>query len=137
MAQTLLTADTSLVVPFLSQWHPAHAQAVAALKPVLRLPGHVLVEVVSSMTRLPRSRVSPEVASRVVLEAFPGAPLTLQPEEYRSFVRELGQASLAGGAIYDALVAAAARAGGARLLSRDRRAERTYRAMGVDFEMVG
>jgi hypothetical protein len=48
----------------------------------------------------------------------------------------LGELELTGGATYDALVAAAARAGGRRLLTRDRRAERTYRALEVDYHFV-
>lgn len=43
---------------------------------------------------------------------------------------------IGGGAVYDALVAATAKATGAVLLSLDRRAERTYRMIGVDFEMI-
>jgi hypothetical protein len=43
---------------------------------------------------------------------------------------------LTGGATYDALVAAAARANGRRLLTRDRRAERTYRSIEVDYQFV-
>ena len=43
---------------------------------------------------------------------------------------------ITGGATYDALVGAAAMAGGRRLLSRDRRADRTYSLLGVDVEFV-
>lgn len=42
----------------------------------------------------------------------------------------------AGGAVYDALIAAAALEADARLLSRDERAARTYAAIGVQFELV-
>jgi predicted nucleic acid-binding protein len=41
-----------------------------------------------------------------------------------------------GGATDDALVAAAARADERRLLTRDRRAEQTYRAVEVDYQFV-
>lgn len=44
---------------------------------------------------------------------------------------------ITGGAVYDALVGFTAKLAGARLLSRDRRAERTYRAVGVDYELIG
>ncbi|MBO0760460.1 MAG: hypothetical protein J2P40_04210 [Candidatus Dormibacteraeota bacterium] len=42
----------------------------------------------------------------------------------------------ASGAVYDALIAAAALEADARLLSRDERAARTYAAIGVQFELV-
>ena len=37
-----------------------------------------------------------------------------------------------GGEVYDALIAATAKSTGAVLLTRDRRAEATYRAIGVE-----
>lgn len=49
----------------------------------------------------------------------------------------LATAGLRGGQIYDALVAATAKGAGAHLLSIDRRAERTYRAVGIDYEFIG
>jgi predicted nucleic acid-binding protein len=45
-------------------------------------------------------------------------------------------AGLAGGAIYDALIAATASRAGATLLSRDRRAAATYEMLGADYELV-
>ena len=44
---------------------------------------------------------------------------------------------LAGGAIYDALIAATARHAGATLLTRDRRARPVYERVGVRHELVG
>jgi hypothetical protein len=38
--------------------------------------------------------------------------------------------------VYDALVPEAARAAGRTLLTRDRRAERTYRSLGVTYRFV-
>lgn len=46
------------------------------------------------------------------------------------------RAGLAGGAVYDALVAATAKRASARLLTRDRRAVATYEAVGVDYELL-
>jgi hypothetical protein len=43
---------------------------------------------------------------------------------------------LVGGAVYDALIAAAARESGLRLMSLDHRAVRTYVAMGVDHQLL-
>jgi predicted nucleic acid-binding protein len=47
---------------------------------------------------------------------------------------ELG---IAGGAVYDALVAETARRAGTTLLTRDRRAIAVYEKIGVTFEFVG
>ncbi len=104
---------------------------------VSRLPGHVLLEAVSSLTRLPGGHAVPvDVATQAVLEVFPGSPLVLGPVDYLSLVNALGRNNIVGGAAYDALIAATAKAAGAHLLSRDRRAERTYRAIGVDYELL-
>jgi predicted nucleic acid-binding protein len=42
-----------------------------------------------------------------------------------------------GGAVYDALIAATVKHAGAKLLTRDRRALRTYQVIGVDHELLG
>lgn len=44
---------------------------------------------------------------------------------------------ITGGAIYDALVGEAARVHGARLLTRDLRARRTYDLLGVEYDIIG
>jgi len=41
-----------------------------------------------------------------------------------------------GGSVYDALVGQASAANGRTLLTRDRRAERTYRALGVRYRVI-
>ena len=43
---------------------------------------------------------------------------------------------IAGGAVYDALVAAAAAEHGITLATRDRRAADTYRVLDIDFELI-
>lgn len=47
-----------------------------------------------------------------------------------------GIAGLTGGAFYDGLVGAAARKHNLPLISCDRRAEPTYRALGVNYELL-
>jgi hypothetical protein len=44
---------------------------------------------------------------------------------------------VAGGAIFDALVGWVARVGGVPLISRDRRAQPTYRRLGIDLLLIG
>lgn len=138
MAPATLTADTSMVVPFVSMWHPMYSAVRGPMADVTRLPGHVMVESLSSLTRMPGGfAVSPEQAVEAVRAAFPEPPIVLGAEEYLSFVDAIRRDRITGGAVYDALVGFTAKVAGARLLSRDRRAERTYRAVGADYELVG
>jgi predicted nucleic acid-binding protein len=50
---------------------------------------------------------------------------------------ELPTVAIAGGSVYDALVGAAAREHRLPLATRDRRASETYRALGLEVEIVG
>ena len=67
--------------------------------------------------------------------AFPGT-CALTPDEAGHLLGRLGDLGLAGGTVFDALVAEAARARDRTLLTRDRRATRTYDAIGVRVEFV-
>jgi predicted nucleic acid-binding protein len=49
---------------------------------------------------------------------------------------EMAEAGISGGAIFDALVAAAAREHGLVLATRDSRARSTYRALGVEVRFI-
>lgn len=51
-------------------------------------------------------------------------------------LREFIDAGLAGGALYDGLVGAAAREHKLPLITCDRRAESTYRTTGVTYELL-
>jgi len=50
--------------------------------------------------------------------------------------RVLAEVGVAGGAVYDALVALAARHGQVPLVTRDARALGTYAAISVDLELI-
>lgn len=129
-----VTADTSVVVPALTDWHDHHAIAHRAIAEVVSLPGHVLAEAFSVLTRLPHGlSLHPTDASALLLEAFPGQPLALPVDGYPTLLRRLAAAGLRGGAIYDGLVAASAMQAGAMLLTLDARAAGTYRAVDADF----
>jgi predicted nucleic acid-binding protein len=100
------------------------------------LAGHALFETYSVLTRLPAAfRLSPRSAIAVLDEAYPERSW-LSARDNASLWRELARAGLGGGAVYDALVGWAARAAGQVLVTRDRRAERVYRSLGVPHEMV-
>ena len=53
-----------------------------------------------------------------------------------SLMTEIGEAGISGGAIFDALVAAAAREHGLVLATRDSRARSTYRALNVEVRFI-
>lgn len=132
------TADTSVVVPALAEWHEHHERARAAIVGIDRLPGHVLVESYSVLTRLPQGlAASTEKAEKALRTTFPGAPLTLDAGQYRAFMERLASTGLRGGAVYDALVGWTAAVAGVDLCTRDVRASETYRNVGVRIDLVG
>jgi predicted nucleic acid-binding protein len=55
----------------------------------------------------------------------------------RDLRARLATLDIVGGSVYDALVGQASVANGRTLLTRDRRAERTYRSLQVEYRFVG
>lgn len=130
--------DTSVAVPLLVQTHAAHAAVVRWWHGRdLALSGHALAETYSVLTRLPGDvRLAPADAARLLEERFV-APLLLPGEVTAALPRILSEHGIAGGAVYDALVALAAREHGLRLATRDARARDTYTALGVEVLEAG
>ncbi len=134
----MIALDTSVAVPLLVQTHGAHDTVVRWWGGrEVTLSGHAAVETRSVLTRLPGDlRLAPADAARLLEERF--APtLLLQPDTARRLPQELGARGVAGGAVYDALVALAAAEHGAQLATRDGRARTTYEAIGVRVVVVG
>jgi predicted nucleic acid-binding protein len=126
------TADTSVVVAAFASWHEKHEAARDALSPSLRLIEHCALETYSVLTRLPAPHRAPaELVRQFLRERFPRPYLRLSAGAYRTFVLHLPDHEIAGGAAYDALVAATAAQAGADLLSCDRRAVPIYERYGV------
>lgn len=89
------------------------------------------------LTRLPSPhRVTGQLAQEFIAEAFPGPPLGLPPEAHGTLLELVVRRGIEGGGVYDAVVAATAAHAGATLVSRDRRALRTYEAVGAKVELV-
>ena len=61
---------------------------------------------------------------------------TLDPNGQESLVADLAAATVAGGAVYDAVIAITARNDGSTLLTRDRRAAATYEALDAEVELL-
>jgi toxin FitB len=132
-----LTADTSVVVPALSGWHEHHEAAADALAGVAALPAHVLTEAYAVLTRLPGGLAVPaEAAAAVLASRFGAEPLQLVVAKRRRLLSTLAAAGVGGGASYDGLVALEAAAHEQILLTRDARAQDTYRRLGVAFRAM-
>ena len=130
-------ADTSLVVAAFASWHEKHEAARRALDEGLRLPEHCALETYSVLTRLPPPHRAPGEVVRDFLAARFTAPLLrLSAREFRKFLLELKQREIAGGAAYDALVAATAAAHAAELVTCDRRAAPLYEKYGVRIRLL-
>ena len=125
-------ADTSLVVAAFASWHERHEAARRALDGGLRLIEHCAIETYSVLTRLPPPhRTSGEVVRDFLTARFPQPFLRLSAQAYKDFVLGLPDHGVAGGAAYDALVAATAANCGAELVTCDRRALPVYERYGI------
>ena len=129
--------DSSVAVPALMSAHEHHGVAAAAVrKHRPALAGHAAFETYSSLTRLPiEHRLDPADVASAIRQTFPDL-CALDSADALLVLEQIGAARVAGGAVYDALVGAAAQRNGRILLTRDRRAVNTYRAMGVNFELL-
>jgi hypothetical protein len=125
------------VIAALSAWHEQHRSAARALEEVAALPAHVTVEAYAVLTRLPSGLAVPaSTAASVMAERFRGAPLRLSAAHRRTLLPTLAAAGVLGGATYDGVVALEAQAHDEPLLTLDRRAQETYRRLGVAFEPI-
>jgi predicted nucleic acid-binding protein len=132
-----VAVDTSVAVPLLVRSHQHHADVVRWWGgQELTLSGHALPETYSVLTRLPGdARLSASDAARL-LDARFTTPLTLSGQAAREVHATLSGLGVAGGAVYDGLVALAAKEHGLALATRDARARGTYDAVGVNVILV-
>jgi predicted nucleic acid-binding protein len=134
-----LLVDTSVAVPLVVDRHEYHQAAVTALagRRSLGLAGHAAFESYAVLTRLrPPNRLSPAAAMRALTQNFPHSRY-LGPEATAQLLATLPGFGISGGAVFDALVAAAAREHDLPLATRDLRARNTYVALGVQVEFLG
>ncbi|GFG71433.1 PIN domain-containing protein [Mycolicibacter senuensis] len=129
--------DTSVAVAALDSTHDAHAvcrQVRVQRRPALA--GHAVFETYSVLTRLPLPlRLNAAQAALVLAKAFP-AQCWLDAHATGDLFERLADLGIVGGSIYDALVGQAAATHRRILLTRDRRAERTYRELDVSYRFV-
>lgn len=101
------------------------------------LAGHAAWETFSVLTRLPApARLTPDAVGRILAANFP-ATRFLGQKATGALHERLATLGISGGSVYDALVGATAVSVGVPLVTRDRRAMRTYELLGVDVVMAG
>lgn len=134
----VLLLDTSAAVALVVEDHEAHAATLEAVRGRrLGLAGHAWFETYSVLTRLPGGlRRSPADVAALLAHDFPASAF-LAEESAAALGRELADLGVSGGAVYDALVGAAARQHGRPLVSGDARARHLYDALGVEVRVVG
>jgi predicted nucleic acid-binding protein len=132
-----LLLDTSAAVALVVQDHEAHEATLKAVQGQrLGLAGHAWFETYSVLTRLPGDRRrSPADIAVLLAHDFPES-VFLSREGALALGAELAQSGISGGAVYDALVGAAAREHGCVLISGDVRARSVYDALGVRSRFV-
>lgn len=132
-----LALDTSAAVPLLLRRHAHHKIVRAALKnATIAMTVHSQAETYSVLTRLPGdARLDPHDAARLLCSGF-APPLIVDPATLADLPNVLAHHQIAGGAVYDALVALAIVDTDVTLLTRDQRAASTYTALEVAFEFV-
>ena len=132
-----IAVDTSVAIPLLVRSHQHHADVVRWWNgQELALSGHALAETYSVLTRLPGdARLATDDAARL-LDARFAAPLVLSAAAARKVHSTLSRLGIAGGTVYDALVALAAKEHGASLATRDARARGTYDAVAAKVILV-
>jgi toxin FitB len=131
-----VAVDTSVAVPLLVRSHHDHVAVVRWWNgQEVALSGHALAETYSVLTRLPGdARLTPADAARLLKARF--SPLLLSAPRARKLPDTLSRLGIAGGAVYDALVALAAKDHEVALATRDARAQGTYDAVGVTVIVV-
>src|SRR3979411_2578250 len=129
--------DTSVAVALLVGDHEHHLATMGAIGDrQLGLSGHAAFETFSVLTRLPPpARRPPDVVVRLLAENFP-ENCFLSPGRAAALIEAAGKGGIAGGSVYDALIAATAIEHGLKLATRDQRALLTYRALQVDVEVL-
>lgn len=137
----MIAPDTSVLVAGFVPNHEFHEAAEIALAEVRgagRLIAHTMAETFSVLTA-PGGiyRVEPGAIVGYLNQFLEEPPIQPRPVAYREALDLLADHGRGGGAVYDALIALAAREAKADLLSLDRRARSTYELCGVEARILG
>ena len=130
--------DTSIVVAAFASWHEQHSAADRVVDGNARLVAHCALEAFCVLTRLPPPhRVAAPLVRDFLAARFPDPYVVLDGAGYQTLILRLVETGISGGAAYDAVIAATARAADDILVSCDRRAAETYERVGVAFRLIG
>ncbi len=133
----MIAVDSSVLVAAYATWHESHSQAADAVRRGPALIAHAALEAYSVLTRLPERVRAPADLVRQYLEANFGAVwVGLSGEQQRTLLLRLPALGIAGGSVYDALIAATAAVHEAKLLSLDARAAVVYERLGTAYELL-
>jgi predicted nucleic acid-binding protein len=129
------------MVASLSVWHQHHERAATEIERRLNLGEEMviaapaLVETYSVLTRLPQPRRLPSSTAVALIEdnfVSRGAVIALDDAAYRALLRQAVTGDIRGGQIYDAVIAACARAANAStLLTFNERHFRRFGGQGL------
>ncbi len=132
-----VAVDSSVAIAAILADHEAHALAEETLSDSDTTIAHVAAETYSVLTRLPPTlQLAATTAAEIIDARLPSARITLAADAHTSALTRLAEAHVSGGATYDGLIALTALEHDVELLSRDRRAARTYKALGVRFQLL-
>jgi predicted nucleic acid-binding protein len=118
VTRILVALDTSCMVAAVCPWHLQNQPARAAIDEqrdlgrALAIPAPALVETYSVLTRLPSPyRLAPEIAWQLIEENYlrDGEIVALTAEGYHRLVHGAAHGGVAGGRIYDLVIAACVR----------------------------
>lgn len=119
--------DSSIVIACFGAWHEHHEVARTALAGEPKLAAHTALEAYSVLTRLPDPfRAEPGTVVEFLRRTFPTERLVLAAARQQQLPGLFADLGIAGGAVYDALIALTALDARAELLTLDRRALTTY-----------
>lgn len=133
----MIAPDSSVLIAGYAPEHPFYDEASHSLSSVRqmgRLIAHTMAETYSVLTgRYPHPSAN---VLEYLSQFLTREPVGLAPSSYPIVLRALAEGEIVGGAVYDGLIAATATERGLHLLSLDRRAVRTYAAIGTDYEIL-
>ncbi|HXB66165.1 MAG TPA: PIN domain-containing protein [Solirubrobacteraceae bacterium] len=130
-------ADSSVTIAALMADHPDREIAEHALKQCAVTIAHTAIETYSVLTRLPSPhRLTRADAARIVDARLPSKYVVLDAGVHSQAHTRLAAAGIGGGSTYDGLIALTALEHNLELLTRDGRAVRSYRALGVRFTLI-
>jgi predicted nucleic acid-binding protein len=132
-----LAPDSSIAIAALITDHEAHDVAERALAECTATIAHVAVETYSVLTRLPPPhRLDAATAAELIARRLPCERFTLDADCHAGAPLRLAGARVSGGATYDGLIALTALQHDLEIVSRDGRAERTYRSLGARLRLL-